>query len=58
LEEKVIGLSKDFVFGDYCQRGRNIKPKAKGPHHHQISKFLKVVYFKLIYLKEDFSIGI
>jgi hypothetical protein len=39
--EKVIGLSNGSVFGDSCQRGRNIKPKAKGPHQHQFSKILK-----------------
>jgi hypothetical protein len=30
--------SNDSVFGDSCQRGREYKPKAKGPHHHQFQK--------------------
>jgi hypothetical protein len=29
---KYKGLTKVSIFGDSCQRGRNIKPKAKGPH--------------------------
>ena len=29
---------KVSVFGDQCQRGENLKPKAKGPHH-QLQKF-------------------
>jgi hypothetical protein len=32
--EEFKGLSKFFVFGDSCQRGKSIRPKAKGPHHH------------------------
>jgi hypothetical protein len=24
------------VFGDSCKGGEGIKPKAKGPHYHQI----------------------
>jgi hypothetical protein len=32
--EEFKGLSKFFVFGDSCQRGESIRPKAKGPHHH------------------------
>jgi hypothetical protein len=39
IGEKVQGLSNVSVFGDSCQRGRNIKTKAKGPHHHQFQKF-------------------
>jgi hypothetical protein len=52
--EKVKGLSNVSIFGDSCQRGRNIKPKAKEPHHHQFSKVFKEVfiwYKMLIYFK-------
>jgi hypothetical protein len=48
LGRKVEGLifhSQVFVFGDSCQRGRKYEPKAKGPHHHRISK---IKFFKLI----------
>ena len=31
--------SKDSVFGDLWQRGRENEPKAKGPHHHQLQNF-------------------
>jgi len=42
--------SNDSVFGDSCQRGRKVEPKAKGPHHHQFQK--------LSVFQEYFSIGI
>jgi hypothetical protein len=35
--------SKNSVFGDLCQRGREHEPKAKGPHHHQF-QFQKFVF--------------
>jgi hypothetical protein len=31
--------SNDSVFGDSCQRGRKVEPKAKGPHHHLMLKY-------------------
>jgi hypothetical protein len=31
---RVKGLSRFFVSGDKCQRGRIYWPKAKGPYHH------------------------
>jgi hypothetical protein len=30
--------SNDSAFGDSCQKGGEMSPKAKGPHHHQIQK--------------------
>jgi hypothetical protein len=42
--EKVKGLTTNSVFGNSCQRGRNIKPKAKGPHHHQFQNFQNKVF--------------
>jgi hypothetical protein len=49
--EKVLkGLifhSQVSAFGDLCQRGRKYQPKAKGPHHHYILKWMK--FFKLIF---------
>jgi hypothetical protein len=36
------------------QGGENIKPKAKGPHHH--SKFQKKG-FQLVFDQNEFSIG-
>jgi hypothetical protein len=54
MGEKAKGLSKVSVFGDSCQRGRNIKPKAKGPHHHQFKNF-QLIYFGYVYLQELFQ---
>ena len=48
--ERYLEGSNDSVFGDSCQRGRKIEPKAKGPHHHQFQK--------LSVFQEYFSIGI
>jgi hypothetical protein len=42
------GLSKVSVFGDSCQRGRNIKPKTKGPDH-QTSKFFEMIIYVCLF---------
>jgi hypothetical protein len=36
-------------FGDSCQKGGEMSPKQKGPHHHQFQK-LSVEYFQLVFL--------
>jgi hypothetical protein len=51
--------SNNSVFGDSCQRGRKYEPKAKGPHHHQFSKFFSFSksIFKLVsYLWYNFKL--
>jgi hypothetical protein len=35
--------SNDSVFGDSCQKGGEMSPKQKGPHHHQFQK-LSVIF--------------
>jgi hypothetical protein len=40
-----------FFFGDSCQKGGEMSPKQKGPHHHH--QFQKLSAFQ-----EYFSIGI
>jgi hypothetical protein len=42
MGENVKRALKRLRFGDSCQRGRNIKPKAKGPHHHTNFEILKI----------------
>jgi hypothetical protein len=39
--ENYKGLSTSPFLAINAKGGENIKPKAKGPHHHQISKFSK-----------------
>jgi hypothetical protein len=36
--ENIKGLSKSPFFAINAKGGENIKPKAKGPHHHNLKK--------------------
>ena len=36
--------SNDSVFGDSCQKGGEMSPKQKGPHHHQIQKLKRWIF--------------
>jgi hypothetical protein len=58
MERKYSRALKFSVFGDYCQRGEGIKPRAKGPHHHYFKKFWNEVLFgnfQLVSLKVNFK---
>jgi hypothetical protein len=52
--EKIKRALKRLRFWRLMPKGRNIKPKAKGPHHHQF-KIFKLIYFGYIYLQELFQ---
>jgi hypothetical protein len=48
-EDSTSEGSNDSVFGDSCQKGGEMSPKQKGPHHHQLQK-LSVEYYQLVFL--------
>ena len=37
--ENIKGLSTSLFLAINAKGGENIKPKAKGPHHHNFKKF-------------------
>jgi hypothetical protein len=40
MGERILkGLSKSLFLAINAKGGGNIKPKAKGPHHHNFKKF-------------------
>jgi hypothetical protein len=51
---KGLILHSNIRFWRFMPKGESIKPKAKGPHHHQI---LKLIFFKKIMIFKN-GIGI
>ena len=47
MGEKVKRALKTPFLAINAKEGENIKPKAKGPHHHHFQKF-SVEYFQLV----------
>jgi hypothetical protein len=39
MGESIKGLSKSLFLAIHAKGGENIKPKAKGPHHHNFKIF-------------------
>jgi hypothetical protein len=60
--EKFKGLSKSPFLAINAKGEESIKPKAKGPHHHQFQKFRNKVLIDIfhigIYVMANSSIGI
>jgi hypothetical protein len=48
--ESLKGLIKTPFLAIHAKGGENIKPKAKGPHHHQFQNF-QLIYFGMLIFK-------
>jgi hypothetical protein len=63
MGEKIQGLSKSPFLAINAKGGENIKPKAKGPHHHHFKKKIEIkdlvgiykgLFFELVSCNSNF----